>query len=175
MFKSKLIKSENYYKLRSKQLILMLLPGIPMGLIVNFYQVPIWLTIAMIGIYILIIVLTFRNQKRINSVLGNELIEIDEKELRIISNKGIREQVFSLDKVDKLILKNEYSMPQETMKDLGKEIAGNAKQNYLILQQNGQDRRIDFEIDSYFMLRQLEKLIENWESKGYNIARVNHS
>jgi hypothetical protein len=25
------------------------------------------------------------------------------------------------------------------------------------------------------MLRQLEKLIENWESKGYNIARVNHS
>jgi hypothetical protein len=61
------------------------------------------------------------------------------------------------------------------MKDLGKEIAGNAKQNYLILQQNGQDRRIDFEIDSYFMLRQLEKLIENWESKGYNIARVNHS
>ena len=172
MFKAKLIEDENYYKLRSKQVLLMLLPSIPIGLLVNFYQVPIWLTIAMIGLYILIIILMNRNQKSLNSMVGNKRIEIDDKEIRIISNKGIQREIIKLDNIDKLILKDSYSMPQETIKELGQEMTGKTKQNFLILQQNSQKRKIDFEIDSYFMLKQLDKIIDSWESKGYTIARM---
>ena len=174
MFKAKLIENDNYYKLRSKQLLLMLLPSIPIGLLVNFYQIPIWLTIVMIGLYILAIILLTRNQKRMNSILGNKLIEIDEQEIRIKSKKGTQEETINLDEVEKLILKEDYSIPQETMKELGEEIIGKAKQNYLILQQNNQKRKLDFEIDSYFMIQQLNKIIENWEVKGYKIERVGH-
>ena len=172
MFKAKLIEDENYYKLRSKQVLLMLLPSIPIGLLVNFYQVPIWLTIAMIGLYILIIILMNRNQKLLSSMVGNKRIEIDDKEIRIISNKGIQREIIKLDNIDKLILKDSYSMPQETIKELGQEMTGKTKQNFLILQQNSQKRKIDFEIDSYFMLKQLDKIIDSWESKGYTIARM---
>ena len=173
MFKAKLIENENYYNLRSKQVLLMFLPSIPIGLLVNFYSIPIWLTVLMIAVYLLLAALMTKNQKQINSILSNKIIEIDEKEIRIMSNKGIRAETISLEKIDKLILKNEYSIPQETIKEIGKEIVGNTKQNYLILQHNGQDRKIDFEIDSYFMLKQLDKLIDNWNSKGYNIVRIN--
>ncbi len=65
MFKAKLIENEKYYTLRSKQLKLMLFFSVPMGVIVNFYQVPNWITIFMIEIYILTIVFMGVNQKKI--------------------------------------------------------------------------------------------------------------
>lgn len=174
MFKAKLIENESYYKLRSKQLLLLILPAIPIGLITSFYQIPIWTTIPIIGLYIVATVLMLRNQKRINSVLGNKLIEIDEEEIRIRSKKGVQSETFNLSEVDKVILKSEYSMPQETIKEVGKEIAGNTKKNYLILQQNNQTKRLDFEVDSYYMINQLNKTIEHWISRGYNIERIEH-
>jgi len=174
MFKAKLIENESYYRLRSKQLLLIFLPAIPFGLLVNFYKIPIWLTIVMFGIYILTIILASRNQRQMNSILGNKLIEIDEEEIRIKSKKGIQQEVIRLAEIDKLILKEKYSIPQETIKEIGSEISGNAKQNYLILQKNSKRRKFDFEIDSYFMIEQLNKIIKNWEIKGYEIKRVAH-
>ena len=136
MFKAKLIENENYYKLRSKHLLLMLLPSIPVGLLVNFYQIPIWVTILMIGFYVTTIFLMARNQKQISSVLGNKLIEIDRDEIRIKSKKGTEEETIKLNEVDRIILKDEYSIPQETLKEVGQELTGNAKQNFVILYQD---------------------------------------
>ena len=111
MFKAKLIENDNYYKLRSKQLLLMLLPSIPFGLLVNFYQIPTWLTVVVIGLYILVIILLIRNQKGMNSVLGNKLIEIDEQEIRIKSKNGTEEEIVNLDDVEKIILKEPLFQP----------------------------------------------------------------
>ena len=172
MFKAKLIENENYYKLRSKQLLLMLIPSISIGLLVNFYQIPIWLTLLMIGLYIGATFLMVRNQKQISSVLGNKLIEIDMDEIRIKSNKGTEDEIIKLNRVKKIILKNEYSIPQETLKEVGQELIGKAKQNHIILQQDNQRRQLDFEVDSYYMMNQLNKLIESWKMKGYNIERM---
>jgi len=113
-------------------------------------------------------------KKQIKSVLGNKLIEIDENEIRIKSQKGGQEEIIKLNEVERLILKEEYSIPQESMKEVGEELIGSTKQNYLIIQQNNKNRRIDFSVDSYYMLKQLNKLIRNWESKGYRIERVNY-
>ena len=175
MFKAKLIKNKNYYKLRRKQLLLMFLSPIPMGLLVNFYQIPIWVTILMIGLYIAAIILLARNQKQLSLVLGNRLIEIKIDEIRIKSKKGIEEETIKLNKLEKIILKDEYSMPQETIKEIGQELTGKTKQNYIIIHQNNKKRQFDFEIDSYYMINQLNKLIESWKMKGYNIERISEN
>ena len=107
-----------------------------------------------------------------NSILGNKFIEIDEDEIKIKSKNGIQQEVIKLTEIDKLILKERYSMPQETIKEMGQEIRGDAKQNYLIIQKDGKRRKLDFEIDSYFMIRQINKIIEKWEAKGYVIERL---
>ena len=171
MFKAKLIENESYYALRSKQVFLMLLPAIPMGLIVNYFQFPTWAVILTIGLYLLAIFMMSKNQKKLNAIVGNKQIEMDEKEIRIKTKKGKEEEIIALENVDKLILTDTYSMPQETMREVGKEMAGNTKQNYLIVQQNNNKRKLDFEIDSYFMIKQLDKIIEKWELNGYNIER----
>ena len=174
MFKAKLVENENYYNLRSKQLILMFLPSLPMGLIINFYQIPNWVTILMIGVYILTIILINKNQKRLSSMIENRSIEIDEKEIRIKSKNGTQKEIITLADIDKIIIKDTYSIPQETIKEIGKEMAGKAKKNYLILERNGQKRKLDFEITSYYMISQLNKIIANWKTIGYEIKSINY-
>ena len=172
MFKAKLIENEKYYKLRRNQLLLMLLPAVPAILIINYYQIPVWLVIILAGIYILATIWMDKNQKRINSMLGNKLIEIDEKAMRIKSKEGLELELIKLDEVEKIIVKDEYSLPQETMKEVGQEITGKTKENFIILHFKHQKRKLDFEIDSYFMVTQLNKLIESWKVKGYKIERI---
>ena len=169
MFKSKLIENENYYKLKNRQTLLMLLPAIPMGLLINFYKFPVWLTVIMFALYMALLFLLFKNGKRLNAVSDNKLIEIDESEIRIITKNGKEQEVINLAEVEKLILKEEYVMATGSVKELGEEIAGKTKQDYLILQQNKQKRQLNFEIESHYMAKQLNKIIDIWKTRGYNI------
>lgn len=173
MFKAKLIENKNYYDLRTKQALLMLLPCFAIGLLVNFYQIPIWVTILMIGCYIVTMVLIVGNQKRMKTALGNKVIEIDIDEIRIKSKKGNEEETIDLNEVEKISLKDEYSIPQESIKELGQELTGKTKQNYVMLHKGDQKRKLDFEIDSYYMINQLNKIIATWKAKGYQIETIN--
>ena len=172
MFKAKLIENESYYKLRSKQMLLMLLISIPMGILANFYSMPLNLNIVMHAIYILAVIINSKNKKLINSMLGKKLIEIDKEEIRIKSRNGTPQEVITLGAVDKLILDGDFALPQETFKELGKEMIGNGKQNSLIIHKNSKSRKLNFEFDSYYMIEQLKKVIKHWEEKGYNIERI---
>lgn len=174
MFKAKLIENESYYTLKGKQLLLLILPSVAIVVLVNFNEIPIWLTITMIASYIMAIILMVINQKRIKSIFGNKLIEIDVNEIRIKSKVGIQQEIIKLDELEKIILKEEYSFPQETIKEVSKELTGKTKKNYLIIQKNNQKRKLDFEVDSYYMMNQLNEIIDSWKANGYNIEKLKH-
>jgi hypothetical protein len=96
------------------------------------------------------------NQKLIGQIIGNKRIEMDAEKIRIISGKGNTQEIIKLADIDKLLIKDNYSMPQETIKDVGMELTGKTIKNYLTLQLiNGETRRFDFEFDSYYMIAQL--------------------
>ncbi len=172
MFKAGLVENKKYYNFRSKQLLVLLLAGAINGLLVNIYESPVWLTILVIGLYVGVLVYSVRSQRQMRLSAGDKRIEMDVDEIRIKSKDGSDKENIPLNQVDKLILKDEYSLPQETVQEVGQELAGKTKQNYLILLRDGRERRLDFEIDSQYMLRQLNKLIESWKLKGYPIDRV---
>ena len=104
-----------------------------------------------------------------NSLVGKRVIELDETGIRIKSKNGGTEESFKLNIIEKIILKKEYGIPQESIKEVVDEVKGNQKKNYLILQQNNEKRKFNFEIESYYMISQLNKIIEGWSKKGYNI------
>lgn len=170
MFKAKLIESKAYYNLRIKQSILMLVPLVPI-LMLNFYDVPVWISIVLMGGYILLLALMWKNQQLMNSMVGHKLIEVDDTEIRIKAKNGKQQEAFKIDAVEKVILKEEYGIPQESMKEIKAEILGSPKENYLIIQQNGAERKLDFEIDSYYKITQLNKIIQAWMKKGYKVER----
>lgn len=170
MFKAKLIDNKAYYNLRIKQLILMLIPMAPIFML-NFYEIPLWVSIVLMGAYLLVLAIMWRNQQSMNGMLGNQLIEVDETEIRIKSNDGKSQETIRMDALQKVILKEEYGIPQENMQELKEELMGKPKENYLIIQQEGSQRKLDFEIDSYYKINQLNKVIKGWISKGYSIER----
>ncbi len=170
MFKAKLIQSEKYYKLRSKQFLLGLLVVLPMGVIVNFYQFPAWITLIMFSIYAVGIIIIYRNRRRLESMIEDNRIEIDDQEIRI-HRMNLMEN-FKIKEVDKLIIKDNYTMGQESIKEISKEITGRSSQNYLVVNQNNEEVKFNFVIDSYYMINQLNRIIENWKTKGYNIEVI---
>ena len=171
MFKAKLINDEAYYRLRNMQLIFSFASSIAIGLLVNFFDLPLWVALIIGGLLIIGIILSFRNQRTLNSMIGKKRIELDDSEIRIISKKGDQQETIPFGAVDKIILKKEYGLPQESMSEIADELKGQPKRNYLIIQQNDQQRKFDFELDSYYMLNQLNKVIDGWMKKGYTIER----
>ena len=171
MFKGTLIENKNYYSLRSKQLLYIMLPSIAIGLLVNFYQMPVWITIGAIISYVAFMIMTSKNQKAMHKV-ANKRIEIAQNKIELKETNGSLIETIEIETIDKLILKSDYKMAQETMKDLKEEIKGNAEEHYIILENNNKQRRLDFVIESYYMLNQIKKLVQVWENKNLLIEYV---
>ena len=171
MFKGTLIENKNYYSLRSKQLLYIMLPSIAIGLLVNFYQMPVWITIGAIISYVAFMIMTSKNQKAMHKV-ANKRIEIAQNKIELKETNGSLIETIEIENIDKLILKSDYKMAQETMKDLKEEIKGNAEEHYIILESNNKQRRLDFVIESYYMLNQFKKLVQVWENKNLLIEYV---
>jgi len=165
MFKGTLIENKNYYNLRSKQLLYILLPSIAIGLLVNFYQMPIWITIGAIIFYVAVMIMTSKNQKAMQKV-ANKKLEISQNKIEIKDADGAAIETIDIESVNKIIVKEDYKMAQETLKDLKEEMKGNTEKHYLILEINKIQRRFDFVIESYYMLNQLKKLVQDWQKKN---------
>ncbi len=172
MFKAKLIGNESYYPLKRRQILFLILPSIPIGFLVNFYSMPLWLTLLMVAVYILIIVLLFRDQRKINALTGENILEIDGNEIRIKSVKGNNEKVIHLDTIDKLVLKENYDLPKGNFNDDKSDLFGEVKKHFLVIKKGKQERNLDFEIDSYYMVNQLNKQIKLWEERDISIEKV---
>lgn len=165
MFKGTLIENKNYYNLRSKQLLYFILPSIAIGIFVNFYKMPIWITIAAVIFYVTVKIMAFKYQKAMQKT-ANKRIEIDQNKIDIKDSDGNIIETVQIESADKLIVKNDYKMAQESMKDLKEEMKGNTEKHYLILENNKIQRRFDFVIESYYMLNQLKKLVQDWQNKN---------
>ena len=133
---------------------------------------PFWITIAAIIFYIAVIIMTSKNHKAMHKV-ANKRIEIDGNKIEIKKVDGTVIETIEIDSVNKLIVKNDYKMAQETMKDLKEEIKGNTEKHYIILENNRIQRRFDFVIESYYMLNRLKRLVQDWQKKNLLIEYVN--
>lgn len=170
MFKGALIENNRYYHLRREQVLLMIIPGIFAGLLINFRIFPIWITVILFGIYIYLNIKTFKNQKEMSSMTAKRTIEIDDIEIRIIPKDGTTKEIINLGKIEKISIK--YPSVEASMKELKEEIKGKSKKNFLVITQNNIKRQLEFEISSSYMLVQLTKAIEKWKTKNYPLEII---
>lgn len=171
MFKGTLIEDEKYYKLRSKQLLYIMLPSIAIGLLVNFYQIPIWITIGAILFYVATMIFTLRNQKEMIKI-ANKNIEIDSNQIILKDSSGNLLETIAIKPDSRIKIKENYQMAQETMNDLKEEFRGNVEKHFIVIKDDNEERRFDFVISSYYMLNQLNKIVKLWQTEDYNIEYV---
>ncbi len=169
MFKAKLIEHRAYYGLRRKAFLLFLVLGIPGAFLFNAFELPFWTSVISAGIYVSLFVLAFKNQKLQASLLGSSTIEVDNTAIRI---KGRLKQEYELNAVEKITLKKAYGIPMDSVKEMAQEVKGHPKENFLIVHQNGEDHRFDFEVDSYYMIGQLDKIANQWIQDGHTVERT---
>lgn len=98
--------------------------------------------------------------------LSNKLIEIDDKEIRIRSSEGTLIESFDVNDVNKIVVKEEYTMPQETLKDMKEEISGRPNMHFIEIESNEKRVRIDFVLETYYMIVQLKKVINIWKQNN---------
>ena len=175
MFKSKLTTDDKYYSLRRKGLLFMLMPPIITLLLMNHLQgnpmnAPTWLIVLLASVGVLFLALQTKIGKQLVSSQGQKLIEIDESEIRIKSIKGAQKETIKLNEIDQLTIKANYTMYQDSMTAFAKEIAGKEiSKNFIIVHHNNKERKFDFEFESNYMLKQLNKVIDSWKQKEYTI------
>ena len=171
MFKAKLIDSPNYYGYRKRGFIYFILGALPLGIWVNYDTFPLWASILSILLYIGLLFLTVKNQKRMKSVSGNSQIELDGNILRVKRSKGQQGYEMNLDKAEKISIPRDYGLPKESIMDPD-EVSMHPKKNFIEISTGDQKQKFEFIIDSHFMLTQFEKLIQSWTKKGYAIEFI---
>lgn len=171
MFKGTLIEDEKYYKLRSKQLLFVMLPSIAIGLFINLYQLPIWATIGAIFFYVATMIFTFRNQKEMFKI-ANKNIEINSNEIILKDSSGCIVEKIAIKPDSTITIKENYQMAQETMSDIKEELKGNVEKHFIVIKYDNEERRFDFVINTYYMLNQFKKIVKLWQKGDYNIEYV---
>ena len=107
--------------------------------------------------------------KPLQKALNQKSIEIDGSEIRIKSKTTTTETI-NLAEVDKLTVKEKYAHPQGPVTELKKDAEGKGiTKNYIIVHQNNEERKLDFEFESFYMISQLIKVIDSWKQKGYPV------
>ncbi|MEN0003871.1 MAG: hypothetical protein AAF798_06995 [Bacteroidota bacterium] len=172
MFKAKLIENNTYYK--SKRLLLILAIAAPLiiGLSANIIELSAVIVAAVALFGIVMIIQQYRLQKKVQQLTSQQTIEISEDRIQIKDNNSALQQDIDLQTIKRIVVKNNYHIPEETLKDLSKQLRGDYTKNYLIVEHATGEQKFEFEIDSYYMLTQLHKLIQSWDSRGIPITSL---
>lgn len=170
MFKGKLINSQAYYKWRSLAFGITLFPPVIWILVV--YKVS-WLW----GALILLIALAFalfqrRVTQQVAALSKGKRIEISGDAIRVLRDSGEVIEELKVADASQILIKDTYAMPGETVGGLVNEIKGKTEQNYIVYRSPQKKVRYDFIVDSYYMIEQLKKAIQEWHSKGVEIGMI---
>ncbi len=169
MFKAKLIEEDYYYTLRHDQIFLNLLPAMPAAIILNYCNVPIFATIGCIAAYIICIFYIRKNHILMQTLSGKRRIEINEEQISIETKKGKTKEIIPIDEINEITVLEEYLIPGDSIKEHGRELLGNVEKNFIVIKIGQEEERFDFEVDSNYMIVQLNKVIDAWKASGRNV------
>lgn len=172
-FKAQLIEDEGFYTVKR---LLTILSAVSAGLIgffsSSFTHKGFFIIPVIIVVFAAIFYYQSKFQKEMRQKVGKRKIEIDSKEI-IVMGKGKQPiQRLPIEEGDHIIVKEEYKIPEETIRSSLNEMGGDPTKNFLIIKKGGKEMRFDFLLDSHYMITQLHKVIQSWKDKGYQLTVV---
>jgi len=173
MFKASLIENSQYYELKKKLSILGLFSLIILQILSQFFAV----TPFRFALYFCLVILIFYyfwlTQKDLKQVTSKKKLEMNNQSILIKGKSSELLEEIKLTEVEKIVLKNEYALQEENLKNSVKQLKGEVNQDYILLHTTNGQRRIDFTLDSHYMTEQLKKVIASWKEAGYPIKKEN--
>ena len=169
MFKAKIIENTNYYLMKRKYLIIMLIVLFLLGLVSNITLASIYWTPILIIIAVVFSIFLYKTGKKVTNLTEKRKIHISNNSIEILNNSGEIEKEFKVSEADEIIVKDKYQISDESISDLIKEIKGANLKNYLIIKSKGKTNKFDFLVDSHYMILQMKKIINFWSEQNIKI------
>ena len=176
MFKAKLINTPGYHRLK-RQLIIISLIILPFLVFINPLYHEIWPWMIPIGLIVVIgFYISFKINRRIAKMLEDQ-IEIDYQRIIIKDKSGKLKEEIALDAAKNIITKDVYQIPGDEIEDVYNQMRNDHLRNFLSIETDHLHRLFEFQIDSYYSIRQIEKIIQYWEESGlpvFSVPDINH-
>lgn len=171
MFKSTLIENHNYFKYKKIAFILMFLSSAFMSLSSQLRSLALVWWVLIIALLIITRYYHSKFQSLVNILSTNREIEIDTEEIRIISKNKTNES-FRLNEIDKVIVKDDYSMKTDDKVKVFNEFTGLISDNFIFIKNDGKMDRYEFVMPSHYMKKEINIIIDSWKAKGFNVETI---
>lgn len=114
--------------------------------------------------------LSFKLTSKQKKLIGQHRIEIDEHLIKIFNVQTKTEEKIEFNQVEKICVRQKYFM------DAGNEFQVNKDKephsNFISIIREGKLKTYLFQIDSYYMANQINKLIPLWKNHGYSVETI---
>ncbi len=163
MFKGKLISNKKVNFIQQSGIL-----GIISICLLSCFQIQsfgIWYSIFLTVVFVIVMYYLFKT-KKLHLSFNSDLIEISPKEILLKTKKGEVKESIEINEQSDLVVRSEYRL-LDKVGDLKEE-----NSNFIIVQNGGEERRFDFNIDSHYMSKQLNKIVEMWKTKGFLLTYV---
>jgi len=116
----------------------------------------------MIPVFLIPVAASILFQKKLKRITEDQKIEIYPEKIELI--KGVRKiKEIRIGTADKIELKIN-GVFEDNLRELFDEGRGKSHTCYIIVKNSGSDEKFDFLIDSHYMMRQLDKLVNIWKT-----------
>ena len=98
-------------------------------------------------------------------------IQMSLTEVRVLHESGREVFRHRLDEIESIDVPIGFALPHELVLQPTRRAMGIGQQNHVIIRQDGDTHRYDFQMPSQAMLIQLQKLVLAWQKQGYPVKK----
>ncbi len=165
-FKAKLIEHKRFYTYRRNYMLLQIATLFLFGLTIQIFELPTWLSIVLLIVYVLVVAIGYYYLRRIQKLTDRHTIAMDTDSIKILAKSGDVSEHLDLSKIEGITYSAQYLENNVSVRDSWQEMTGTQQRNYLSIRLGGETHSYDFVPESSYMLVQLEKLMEHFRANG---------
>lgn len=171
MFKASIIESESYFRKRRVVMLISIALQIVVVTVFSFSNLGILPRMMFLLLMFFILYFDIRLRRKLASLVGNRRLILELGEIRIEDKQQNVLNALNPDNVDKIIVHTNFKIYQSSFKDIWSELKGNVNVNLIEYHGTESVHSIYFDMDSYYMIRQLEKILKYWTTQGINVEQ----
>ena len=172
MFKAKIIHDRSYYRDRRIILILGALFGIVYVFLMLIEAYFLWLNWLIFILITVSLFLELKYQRRLLKKKGQFFLYLDLNRIEIINGEKKVIKQFHPERVEKILLNVQFRLLGERISEAVSELKGKTFLQRLEIVENGKTYSYFFEMDSHYMIVQLRKVIDHWNTQKVSLELI---
>ena len=171
MFKANVIKDKMFYQYQHFQLIGFMLTVIPLAIMSNvLFGMSEWVFVPSAIIYIVLLVMLFKNQKKILHSVSELTIEANHEQITIYSKKQGVILEFEVSEIDTIRVSKNNQIEPVVFSEIIDQFKGKFSKSFIQVETQKDTKRIEFLVESHYQLIQLEKCMDLWQEKNIEVT-----